>query len=165
MKTSFHYINVNMTPCAICRIIQKMISITTIIDIMSNIHQIYHVLINRSWHCWDKRYFIENHFYTGENIIKMLGFFFWRGWLVLIFTIVLIKFFHKTFVCKSMKQLFFLKNGTMLIKLKKMLKENCIKVHFVLWVQHTCKTLPIVSTVRVVNTCTCSWSKLLYQSY
>lgn len=39
----------------------------------------------------------------------MLGFFFWRGWLVLIFTIVLIKFFHKTFVCKSMKQLFFTK--------------------------------------------------------
>lgn len=39
----------------------------------------------------------------------MLGVFFWRGWLVLIFTIVLIKFFHKTFVCKSMKQLFFTK--------------------------------------------------------
>lgn len=50
-----------------------------IIDIMSNIHQIYNVLINRSWHCWDKRYFIENHFYTGENIIKMLGFFFLEG--------------------------------------------------------------------------------------
>lgn len=62
----------------------------------------------------------------------MLGFFFWRGWLVLIFTIVLIKFFHKTFVCKSMKQLFFLQNGTMLIIFKKMSKENCIKVHFVL---------------------------------
>lgn len=69
-----------------------------VIDIMSNIHQIYNV--------------IENHFYTGENIIKLLGFyffFFWRGWLVLIFTIALIKFFHKTFVCKSMKQLFFYK--------------------------------------------------------
>lgn len=97
-----------------------MISITMVIDIMSNIHQIYNV--------------IENHFYTGENIIKLLGFYFF-----FLEGVVGFNFYNSTDqilsqnICMQIYETtFFLQNGTMLIIFKKMLKENCIKVHFVL---------------------------------